>query len=39
MDKKNQLHVKLLIKKAIGLNIFYSWQNMTKDWAEQKSYV
>ena len=23
----------------IGLNIFYSWQNMTKDWAEQKSYV
>ena len=23
----------------VGLNIFYSWQNMTKDWAEQKSYV
>ena len=23
----------------LGLNIFYSWQNMTKDWAEQKSYV
>ena len=24
---------------TFGLNIFYSWQNMTKDWAEQKSYV
>ena len=24
--------------QVIGLNIFYSWQNMTKDWAEQKSY-
>ena len=22
---------------VFGLNIFYSWQNMTKDWAEQKS--
>ena len=22
--------------KCFGLNIFYSWQNMTKDWAEQK---
>ena len=23
---------------SFGLNIYYSWQNMTKDWAEQKSY-
>ena len=29
-----------LKEKGFGLNIFYSWQNMTmtKDWAEQKSY-
>ena len=24
---------------SFGLNIFDSWQNMKKDWAEQKSYV
>ena len=24
---------------SFALNIFYSWQNMTKDWAEPKSYV
>ena len=22
-----------------GLNIFYAWQNMTKDWADQKSFI
>ena len=29
----------LVHRSKVGLNIFYSWQNMTKDWAEQKSYV
>ena len=33
------MFVAVYVSIVFGLNIFYSWQNMTKDWAEQNSYV
>ena len=34
-----RLHTNNLLVALFGLNIFYSWQNMTKDLTEQKIYV